>query len=46
MVWSYDQLLIYHVILMLHLRGFMVQWRYMERNEALCFDKPERLWDG
>lgn len=29
-----------------NLRGFVVQWRIMERNETLCFDKSERLWNG
>lgn len=29
-----------------NLRGFVVQRRIMERNETLCFDKSERLWNG
>lgn len=28
------------------LRSRMVQRGLVERHEALCFDKPQRLWDG
>lgn len=33
-------------VILLNLRGHMVKRRLLERDEALCHDEPEGLWDG
>lgn len=33
-------------VIVVNLRGRLVEWRFLERDEALCHNEPEGLWDG